>query len=226
MSSFRAIAGRALQSVYRRMPVSWDTRLAIKNAVFTTFAPVLKHTNVYRRWYGFGAQRGFVAVDVPPAPLPRLPDPEISADGEPNAAARWMHDVLALARSPRSAHYVGRPADAPPAAVRAKAIAFYLPQFHPIAENDAWWGRGFTEWTNVSKAVPQFVGHEQPKLPGELGFYDLRLVDVMRRQAQLVGVGHGGGLGAATHVTGAFAFAAVGKVLEKLLEPQKLKKDA
>lgn len=69
--------------------------------------------------------------------------------------------------------------------MRARVIAYYLPQYHPVPENDKFWGKGFTEWTNVANAKPLFRGHYQPQVPADLGFYDLRMTEIREAQAQM-----------------------------------------
>lgn len=109
---------------------------------------------------------------VPPAPRGRL--------DECRRARRAY-----LRADERAIGYVPYAKGGLPDPLPATLVAFYLPQFHAIPENDEWWGKGFTEWRNVTRALPQFEGHAQPRLPGDLGFYDLRNVQVMHEQARL-----------------------------------------
>lgn len=176
MAEVKSWMGRVAYALYRALPMRLERRLAVKEWLFRRFPTVFRGTNAYRRWLAFGG-----------GVLPPVNEDVRIASGNPTTdrLPRFLQDLQRSA-GVGAEDFVPLPAElSAPRQFAVKAIAFYLPQFHPISENDEWWGRGFTEWTNVSKALPQFAGHHQPHLPGELGFYDLRIVDAMRRQAEL-----------------------------------------
>lgn len=160
VSGQHAAARRALsdngRALWRALPISYESKRKLKGMLFKTFPWIFRWSKTYQAWNAFSAP-----VNYPPMNAQDRQPPETEGQYVP------LIKASPLEQKP------------------AKLICFYLPQFHAIPENDEWWGEGFTEWTNVQPAQPQFEGHYQPHVPGELGYYNLLDPAVQRRQVEL-----------------------------------------
>ena len=145
------------RALWRALPLSHESKRSLKGSLFKTFPWIFRWSKAYQSWNAFN-------VPVNYAKKVNAPDWQLTETGD---------------------EYVPLIKSSPLVQKSAKLICFYLPQFHAIPENDEWWGEGFTEWTNVQPAQPQFAGHHQPHVPGELGYYNLLDPAVQRRQVEL-----------------------------------------
>lgn len=166
--------GKILKKIYMALPISMQSKLRLKGALFKLFAPMIKNTTAYKDWKNYTS--GINDLNEKEHKIEIL-------DGEKKS---FVEQIMNIPYTKDTDEYVPKIMNCGHAAnYDVKYLAFYLPQFHPFPENDEWWGVGFTEWTNVTKAIPQFVGHNQPRLAGELGYYDLRNKTIIRQQMDL-----------------------------------------
>ncbi|WP_321863710.1 glycoside hydrolase family 99-like domain-containing protein [Pseudomonas paraveronii] len=166
---------RCLRACWRALPVSSHSRFKLKNVLYTTLPFVFGGTENYKQWKFYSDARKSTIESQ------ELAKDSVSVSAIEQAAVAGIPRIQFDSTQNQFVEHRDNPAIEPV----VKLIAFYLPQFHPFPQNDEWWGKGFTEWTNVTKAFPNYVDHYQPHYPIHNGYYDLRVAEVMEEQARL-----------------------------------------